>query len=128
MQSFFSLGRNHYDRIVHFCFGFLLAYPLGEFFEKISKSKGFWSLYIPIEFVLAFSAIFEITEWIIATIFGGDLGVAYLGSQGDVWDAQKDMALAGIGALLAMFSSFLIKLYYSGKNYLREIKNSLKIN
>lgn len=128
MQSFFSLGRNHYDRIVHFCFGFLLAYPLGEFFEKISKSKGFWSLYIPIEFVLAFSAIFEITEWIIATIFGGDLGVAYLGSQGDVWDAQKDMALAGIGALLAMFSSFLIKLYYSGKNHLREIKNSLKIN
>lgn len=127
MQGFFNLGRNHYDRIVHFCFGFLLAYPLGEFFEKISKSKGFWNLYIPIEFVLAFSCIYEIIEWAIAAIFGGDLGIAYLGSQGDIWDAQKDMALAGLGALIAMTFSFILKTISNGKKYLREVKHSFNI-
>lgn len=128
IQSILGVERNHYDRIVHFCFGFLLAYPLGEFFGKISSSKGFWPLYIPVEFVLAFSAIYEIIEWIIAAVFGGDLGIAYLGSQGDIWDAQKDMALAGIGAVLAMAFTFLIKLYYSGKEYLKEVKESFKMN
>lgn len=127
MKDFFNMGRNHYDRIVHFCFGFLLAYPLGEFFEKISKNNGFWSLYIPIEFVLAFSCIYEIIEWAIAAIFGGDLGIAYLGSQGDIWDAQKDMALAGLGALVAMITAFFLKLYYFGKEYTKEIKSSFKI-
>lgn len=109
MQSFFSSGRNHYDRIVHFSFGFLLAYPIMEVFRKISNTRGFLNYYIPVEFVLAFSCIYEIIEWLIAVIFGGDLGIAYLGAQGDIWDAQKDMALAGLGATISMTIAFFLR-------------------
>ena len=93
---------------------------------KISKVKGFWSLYIPVEFVLAFSCIYELIEWGIAVIFGGDLGVAYLGSQGDIWDAQKDMALAGLGAVISSLVTFGV-LAYNKKKYLTEFLNSLKV-
>ena len=45
------------------------------------------------------SMLYELIEWMAANLFGGDLGMAYLGTQGDVWDAHKDMALASLGAL-----------------------------
>ncbi|MDO8467810.1 MAG: DUF2238 domain-containing protein [Nanoarchaeota archaeon] len=127
MQNFLDLTRNHYDRIVHFSFGLLLAYPLRELFVRISNAKGFWGLYIPIEFVLAFSAIYEIIEWAVAVIYGGDLGIAYLGTQGDIWDAQKDMALAGLGAVFAMIITFLIIVYYNSKKFFKELGKSFKV-
>ncbi|MEK6894958.1 MAG: DUF2238 domain-containing protein [Nanoarchaeota archaeon] len=127
MQNFLDLTRNHYDRIVHFSFGLLLAYPLRELFVRISNVKGFWGLYIPIEFVLAFSAIYEIIEWAVAVIYGGDLGIAYLGTQGDIWDAQKDMALAGLGALFAMIITFLIIIYYNSRKFFIELGKSFKV-
>ncbi len=127
LQDFLDMARNHYDRIVHFGFGFLLAYPLREVVLRVSSAKGFWGLYIPIEFTLAFSAIYEIIEWIIAIVYGGDLGIAYLGTQGDVWDAQKDMALAGGGALLAMGIVALILFYYRGRDFWEEFKISLRV-
>jgi putative membrane protein len=64
--------------------------------------RGLWSYYLPFAVTSSSSADFELIEWGAATVFGGDLGIAYLGTQGDVWDAQKDMALAAAGALLAM--------------------------
>jgi len=109
MQSFFELSRNHYDRIVHFAFGLLLAYPLKEAFIGITRVNKFLAYYLPVEFVLAFSCIYEIIEWGVAIVFGGDLGVAYLGSQGDIWDSQKDMALAGLGSLIAMMFNFIFR-------------------
>lgn len=127
MSSLFDVSRNHYDRIVHFAFGFLLAYPLREIFFRIGKSKGFWGLYIPIEFVLAFSAIYELLEWWVAVLFGGDLGVAYLGTQGDVWDAQKDIALAGLGAIISMVTVALVHITYRGKGFWKEFKDSFKV-
>lgn len=128
MSSLFDVSRNHYDRIVHFSFGFLLAYPLREVFFRIGKSRGFFGLYVPVEFVLAFSAIYELLEWLIAVLFGGDLGVAYLGTQGDVWDAQKDMALAGLGSLITMLVVAFVNLSYRGKEFWIEFKNSFKVN
>jgi putative membrane protein len=127
MQGFFGLTRNHYDRIVHFAFGLLFAYPMREVFKRIGQSKGIWSLWIPIELVLALSCIYELMEWGVAVIFGGDLGVAYLGSQGDIWDAQKDMLNAGIGALAAMITTSFFIIYYNSKGFWSEIRDSLSI-
>jgi putative membrane protein len=123
----FELGRNHYDRIVHFSFGFLLAYPIREMIIRISNVKGFWGLYSPIEFVLAFSAIYEIIEWAVAVIYGGDLGIAYLGTQGDVFDAIKDMALAGLGSVITMAVVAIIHFWYKPKDFWQECWNSLKV-
>jgi putative membrane protein len=70
--------------------------------------KGRLTYTIPITITLAFSALYEIIEWAAAEMVGGELGTAYLGTQGDVWDAQKDMALAGLGAILAMIAAFIV--------------------
>lgn len=94
--------RNMYDRLVHFCFGLLLAYPVREMFLRVAQVRGFWGYYLPLDVTMALSALYELIEWGAAEVFGGDLGVAYLGTQGDVWDAQKDMASATVGALCAM--------------------------
>lgn len=94
--------RNHYDRLVHFLFGFLFAYPIREVFVRIARVRGFWSYYLPLDVAMSFSMLYELIEWGAAVFFGGDLGMAYLGTQGDVWDAQKDMGLAFSGAVLAM--------------------------
>ncbi len=100
--------RNHYDRLVHFLFGFLLGYPIREVFLRIVRVRGFWAYYLPLDVAMAFSMLYELIEWGAAELFGGDLGLAYLGTQGDVWDAQKDMALASLGALLAMLVTALV--------------------
>ena len=108
LQHWVGADRNMYDRLVHFCFGFLVAYPVREVFIRISRAKGFWNYYLPIELTLAFSAIYEILEWLAAVKVNPEAGLAFLGAQGDVWDAQKDMGLAGLGALLAMAITFAV--------------------
>jgi putative membrane protein len=94
--------RNHFDRLVHFLYGLLLAYPVRELFLRVASVRGFWGYFLPLDLTMSTSMIFELFEWGAAEFFGGDLGVAYLGTQGDQWDAQKDMALASLGALVAM--------------------------
>jgi putative membrane protein len=94
--------RNHYDRLVHFAYGFLLAYPIRHILVHVARVQGVWAYYLPFAVTSSSSADYELIEWGAAVVFGGDLGVAYLGTQGDVWDAQKDMALAAVGALLSM--------------------------
>lgn len=127
MEGVFDMARNHYDRIVHFTFGFLLAYPLREMTIRISDTKGVWGFWFPVEFVLAFSCIYELLEWLIVVLFGGDLGVAYLGTQGDIWDAQKDMFLAGLGALIAMLIVALVVWHYRKSEFLKECRESLRV-
>ncbi len=102
LQKVFSFSRNHFDRIVHFAFGLLMAYPARELFFRIAHSRGFWAYYLPIAMVLAFSGMFEVIEMIAALIVSPELGDAYLGTQGDIWDAQKDMLAATAGAVIAM--------------------------
>ena len=94
--------RNHFDRLVHFFYGLLLAYPIREVFLRVAELRGFWGYFFPLSVTLSTSVLYELAEWAAAGLFGGDLGVAFLGTQGDVWDAQKDMALAGVGAMIAM--------------------------
>lgn len=102
LQDLFELERNHYDRIVHFCFGLLLAYPMREILLRKSGVTRAWSYFITINCVVAFSAVYEVIEVIAAMIVSPELGNAYLGTQGDEWDAQKDAFLATVGAILAM--------------------------
>jgi len=77
-----------------------------------------------VELVLAFSAIYEIIEWLVAAGVDPSAGLAFLGAQGDVWDAQKDMVVAGIGAFVAMSLTVLIRWSLDG-NLPRELRRSL---
>jgi putative membrane protein len=94
--------RNNFDRLVHFCYGLLLAYPIREVFLRVAGVRGFWGYFLPLDLTMSSSMLYELIEWCAAELFGGELGIAYLGTQGDVWDAHKDMALASLGALIAM--------------------------
>lgn len=109
LQEVFHTGRNHYDRIVHFSFGFLLAYPMREMFLKWLKYPRLVSWILPIEITLSISAFYELIEWAVADIFFKAQGDAYLGTQGDIWDAQKDIFLAFSGAIIATTLVSLIK-------------------
>ena len=102
LNELLGFERNHYDRLVHFSFGFLLAYPIREVFLRVAGARGFWGYYLPLDVTMSFSMLFELFEWAAAVVFGGELGQAYLGTQGDIWDAHKDMALASLGAVISM--------------------------
>lgn len=94
--------RNHYDRLVHFLYGMLILPPAAELLDRYAPSRGVWRAILPVLFVMSHSVIYEIVEWIAALIVAPELGEAYLGTQGDRWDAQQDMALATAGAALSM--------------------------
>jgi len=119
-------GRNHYDRLVHLCYGLLLAYPVREVFVRVADAKGFWGYYLPLDVVMATSMLYEIIEWGAAEFFGGDLGVAYLGTQGDPFDAQKDMALAALGGIVAMLVTAAINRHFQ-RDFARTWAESLRI-
>ncbi len=128
-QSFnalFGWQRNNFDRVVHFSYGLLLAYPLREIFLRVADARGFWGYFLPLDFTLSTSALYELIEWAAAEWFGGDLGVAYLGTQGDIWDAQKDMACAGIGALVALLITAALNLWLQ-RDFAREWSDSLRV-
>jgi putative membrane protein len=126
LQEWFGSSRNMYDRLVHLTFGLLLSYPVREVFVRITKTKGFWGYYFPVELTLAFSALYELIEWGAAAFVNPDAGLAFLGAQGDIWDAQKDMLLAFLGALFTMTLTFFINLWYR-TDAISEIKESLKV-
>jgi putative membrane protein len=94
--------RNQYDRVVHFAYGLLLAPVAVQLLDRRAPQEGLWRWLLPALFLASHSVIYEVIEMAAALVFGGDLGVAYLGTQGDEWDSQKDMALALGGAVLAV--------------------------
>lgn len=102
LRDALGLARNPFDRLVHFAYGLLLAYPLRELLIRLAGLESFWSYYLPISGMLAQSGFFEIVEAVVAQIVSPELGAAYLGTQGDEWDAQKDMIAALLGAVLCM--------------------------
>ncbi len=102
LDALMGWERNQFDRMVHFAYGLLLAVPVREFLLRVIRAPGFWSYFIPLNVILSTSALYELIEWGAAAWFGGDLGMHYLGTQGDVWDSQKDMVLAAAGGLVAM--------------------------
>jgi putative membrane protein len=93
--------RNNFDRIVHFLYGLLLTQTVREAFVHATGFRGFWGYFLPMDLTMSSSATYELIEWGAAMVFGGELGIAYVGAQGDPWDAQKDMSLAALGALLS---------------------------
>jgi putative membrane protein len=126
LQHWFGAERNMYDRLVHFSFGLLLAYPMREVFMRVAKVRGVWSYWLPLELVMAFSGAYEIIEWLVAAQVDPSAGLAFLGVQGDIWDAQKDMAVATIGAATTMLAVALIH-WRLDPSFVSELRASLKI-
>lgn len=126
LDELMGFERNHFDRLVHFCYGLLLAYPIREFFIRVVDVKGFWAYFLPLDLTMSTSMMFELFEWGAAELFGGDLGIAYLGTQGDVWDAHRDMALASLGALVAMSLTAYLNSRIQ-RDFAREWSESLRI-
>ncbi len=118
--------RNHFDRAIHFSYGLLLAYPIREIFLRIDDVKGFWGYFLPLDVTMSTSMLFELFEWVAAETFGGELGIAYLGTQGDVWDAHKDMALASLGAFAALSITAMINIRLQ-RDFAREWNESLQV-
>lgn len=104
LQDWFGFERNHYDRIVHFGFGLLCAYPFYEILLRAARMRPAWARFLAASMILAFSAFYEIVEAVVAVLVSPELGMAYLGTQGDEWDAQKDSALAFAGAIVMMLA------------------------
>lgn len=111
LKEWLALSRNHYDRIVHFAFGLLMAYPFREVLMRKGGLRDPWSFVVAVATVQAGSDLFEIIESWVAMIVSPDLGNAYLGTQGDQWDAQKDMTAAFVGGIISMTTTaMLVKL------------------
>jgi len=100
LTDYFAWQRNHYDRLVHFLFGLLLFRPLAEQLSTAFPHKGS-RLVVTLLVLFSASGMYEIIEWLATEWTHPELGIAFLGTQGDQWDAQKDMVLAHLGALLA---------------------------
>jgi len=116
----FDLERNHYDRIVHFLFGLLIFYPAREAVMRGLGIVGFWGYCLGFLIANSFSHIYEIVEWLAAEILDPGEALAFLGSQGDVFDAQKDIVLAMIGALIGWFLTVTAKTIVRRRSVLRE--------
>ena len=101
IKDAFSLMRNPYDRIVHFLFGFLFAYPIYELLKRYSNQKDVWLYILPINFIISLSAIYEIIEAIVAWTFPPEQYNPFVGLQGDIWDGYKDMLLVTTGAIIS---------------------------
>jgi len=97
-----GLQRNHFDRLVHFTYGLLVTPTAIELLDTRAPQQGVWRWLVPFTFMAAQSPIYELIEWAAAEVFGGELGQAYLGTQGDIWDAHKDMGLGMLGAAIAV--------------------------
>lgn len=102
LNGLLGLHRNHFDRAVHFLYGVLVTPMAVELFAHRAPPRGIWRWILPVCFVMSHSVVYELVEWLAALRFGGELGTAYLGTQGDPWDAQQDMALAALGSVLSM--------------------------
>lgn len=102
LRDEFQLSRNHYDRVAHFMLGFLLAIPIREILLQYVKTSRRWMAFITAAVVLATGAFYEFIEWWVSLLASSELGNAFLGTQGDIWDSHWDMLLALIGAVCAL--------------------------
>jgi putative membrane protein len=102
-KEVFGFSRNHYDRVGHVALAVFPAFILREvLLRKTPLQRGGWLYFIVISIVLAVAAFWELLEWWVTLLVASDVGAAFLGSQGDIWDAQWDMFLALIGAMVAL--------------------------
>jgi putative membrane protein len=116
LKGALGLSRNHFDRIVHFAFGLLLAYPIRELLLRQARVHTAWSYALAVTLVQACSDLFEIIESWVAQTVSPELGSAYLGTQGDERDAQKDMTAAFAGAVIAALAMFAAGRLFQGRS------------
>lgn len=102
--------RNHFDRLAHFAIGFY-AFPIAEFLARKAHCNPWLAGLFGLTTIMAVAAGYEIIEWWYAVLAGGDAGIEFLGSQGDIWDAQKDMLADTLGALTSLAAFAVIKPY-----------------
>jgi putative membrane protein len=111
----FGFTRNHYDRLVHFLFGLLLVIPGWRFTRRFAGTDPRWSAVFAFAFIMATSAVYEVFEWLAAMVMAPDWAESYNGQQGDIWDAQWDMALAALGAAVGLGTAALVTLSRGGE-------------
>jgi len=114
--------RNHYDRIAHFSFGLLLSYPFQEVLMRSARVTGMWRYYLPVEVTLSFSAIYEMLEAGSASILSPKRLEEFVGMQGDIWDSQEDMFMAGLGSVVAMICIYQIRRRRAAATAMREME------
>lgn len=109
VTELFGFQRNHYDRIAHFSVG-LYAFAIAELLDtrRLVVNRALLAL-CPVAFIAAVAALYEIIEWIYAVLSDPAAGDAFLGSQGDTWDAQKDMLADTLGAIAATLLYFALR-------------------
>jgi putative membrane protein len=114
VSNYLGYSRNHYDRFVHFLWGFLLTLPLVEIFHKKVSRKVRIDFLIACSVSLSAGVLYEFMEWATVLLVAPEAGTAFLGTQGDEWDAQKDLLMHTIGAI----ASFIwIPARYSAKSW-----------
>ncbi len=102
LNELLGFQRNHYDRLIHFVYGLLVTPAAVEIFAHYGRYPRSWAALFPFLFMASHAVIYELVEFAAAMVFGGALGQAYLGTQGDIWDGQKDMALALAGSMISI--------------------------
>nr|WP_285840018.1 DUF2238 domain-containing protein [Sphingopyxis alaskensis] len=102
LSDLFGWTRNHYDRLVHFAFGALSVIPVAEVARRRGGLGARGAMLAVLGWVLSVSALYEVFEWLLTIVAAGETADRYNGQQGDLWDAQKDMALAALGALVGL--------------------------
>ena len=108
VTDLFGFERNHFDRVGHFSVGFY-AYPLAEWVTRKRWCGSILASFLGVFFIMSIACGYEIIEWWFAEVVGGGAGVEFLGSQGDVWDAQKDMLADTLGAFFATALFWLVR-------------------
>lgn len=102
IQDLLNLDRNHYDRVIHFTYGLFLFWPFLEISRTVIAPKGKWNGFISLLFIAGSSAVYETMEWVTAEIVSPEAAMAFLGVQGDVFDAQKDHTMALVGGMVSL--------------------------
>lgn len=118
ISDWFGWKRNHYDRIIHFVFGLFLTVPIYEILKKKFNISAAALALFSFTIIVSLGVIYELLEWGVAAIVDPAAGAAYLGSQGDEWDAQKDISLKIVGVLL----SFIV--FY--RHFFHKLQNLVK--
>ena len=108
LSSFLGEERNHFDRVAHYMIGFY-SFPMAEWLLRKRKCGLGVAFFFALFFIISVAATYEIIEWQYAVIEGGNAGIEFLGSQGDIWDAQKDMLADTLGALTALLLYLVVR-------------------
>ncbi len=114
---------NQYDKLVHFSFGFLIVYPMREFFLRIAQTKGFWGYLLPFSLVMCFAALYEVFEWVTVLQYGESTAYQFIGG-GDPFDTSKDLTAAAIGSVLALLIVAVCERIELQEKFWKNIKQS----